>query len=41
MSWVTVVSGLVGALVASSYKWGYYVFGLLGIFYVWLVTLPI
>ena len=30
-----VVSGLVGALVASSYKWGYYVFGCVSLFYVW------
>ncbi|KAF9235241.1 hypothetical protein BU15DRAFT_89610 [Melanogaster broomeanus] len=34
-SWVLVVSGLVGALVASSYKWAYYVFGLFALFYIW------
>ena len=32
-----VVSGLVGALVQSSYKWGFYVFGLMGLFYIWCV----
>ncbi|KAF9222397.1 family A G protein-coupled receptor-like protein [Gyrodon lividus] len=34
-SWVLVVCGLVGALVSSSYKWGYYVFGLFALFYIW------
>lgn len=34
-AWVVVVSGLVGALVASSYKWGYYAFGLAALFYLW------
>ncbi|KAL4068738.1 hypothetical protein V8B97DRAFT_2008659 [Scleroderma yunnanense] len=34
-SWVVVVSGLVGALVQSSYKWGYYAFGLAALFYIW------
>ena len=29
-----VVMGLVGALVASTYKWGFYVFGLFGYFYI-------
>jgi len=33
--WVVVVAGLVGALVPSSYKWGYYVFGLLALFHIW------
>jgi len=35
MSIVTVISGLVGALVPSTYKWGYYTFGVAAIFYVW------
>ncbi|KAI6101418.1 hypothetical protein EDD16DRAFT_1696834 [Pisolithus croceorrhizus] len=34
-SWVVVVSGLIGALVSSSYKWGYYAFGLAALFYLW------
>ena len=32
---VLVISGLVGSLVASSYKWGYFTFGCIGLFYVW------
>jgi len=31
---VMIITGLVGALVASQYKWGYYVFGNLALFYV-------
>jgi bacteriorhodopsin len=31
---VTVVSGLVGALTPTSYKWGFYVFGVLALLYV-------
>ena len=31
---VTVVTGLVGALTPSSYKWGFFVFGVLTLFYV-------
>ncbi|KAI0270028.1 family A G protein-coupled receptor-like protein [Gloeopeniophorella convolvens] len=31
---VTVVSGLVGALTPTSYKWGFFVFGTLALFYV-------
>lgn len=38
MGWVVVVTGLVGALVRSSYKWGYFVFGILALYYVWLVV---
>ncbi|KAG9312324.1 hypothetical protein JVU11DRAFT_7640 [Chiua virens] len=34
-SWFLVVNGLVGALVHSSYKWGYFVFGLFGLFFIW------
>jgi len=36
-AWVVVVTGLVGALVPSSYKWGYYAFGLAALFYIWCV----
>jgi bacteriorhodopsin len=31
---VAVVSGLVGALTPTSYKWGFYFFGNLGLFHV-------
>ncbi|THH30420.1 hypothetical protein EUX98_g3768 [Antrodiella citrinella] len=34
-SWIVVVCGLVGALTPSTYKWGYFVFGVLALFYVW------
>jgi len=37
-SWFLVVNGLVGALVTSSYKWGYFVFGLFGLFFIWCVA---
>ncbi|KAI0742225.1 heat shock protein 30 [Daedaleopsis nitida] len=37
MSIVLVIMGLVGALVTSSYKWGYYVFGLFALGYIWYV----
>ena len=30
-----VVMGLVGALIPSTYKWGYYVFGAVALFYIW------
>jgi bacteriorhodopsin len=36
-AWVVVVTGLVGALVPTSYKWGYFVFGLFALFHIWLV----
>lgn len=39
MSIVLVVSGLVGALVQTRYKWGYYVFGVVALFYIWHVLL--
>ncbi|EPT01407.1 hypothetical protein FOMPIDRAFT_1048847 [Fomitopsis schrenkii] len=39
MSLVIVVSGLIGALVHSTYKWGYYVFGVVALFYIWYVLL--
>ena len=32
-----VIMGLVGALVPSTYKWGYYVFGACALFYIWYV----
>lgn len=35
MSMVVVISGLVGALVHSDYKWGYFTFGCVALFYVW------
>ncbi|KAI0741850.1 hypothetical protein C8Q80DRAFT_1196570 [Daedaleopsis nitida] len=35
MAWVFVVCGLVGALVATGYKWGYYAFGIMALFYIW------
>ncbi len=36
---VMVITGLIGALVASSYKWGYFVFGCVAFFFVaWTVT---
>lgn len=34
MAWVLVVCGLVGAFVASTYKWGDLVFGCFGLFYI-------
>ncbi|KIP09605.1 hypothetical protein PHLGIDRAFT_22832 [Phlebiopsis gigantea 11061_1 CR5-6] len=39
MGVVMVICGLVGALVHSDYKWGYYVFGVCSLFYVWYVLL--
>jgi len=38
-AWIVVVCGLVGALVASSYKWGFFVFGVFALFYIWTVLL--
>ena len=35
MSIVLVVLGLVGALVPSSFKWGYYTFGILALLSIW------
>ena len=37
-SWVVVVTGLVGALVQSSYKWGYYTLGLACLLWIWYVS---
>ncbi|KAI0336460.1 heat shock protein 30 [Cubamyces sp. BRFM 1775] len=39
MAWVFVVCGLVGALVVSTYKWGYFVLGCCALFYLWYVLL--
>lgn len=39
MAVVLVVTGLVAALVPSTYKWGYYVFGVAALFYIWYVPL--
>ncbi|CCM03940.1 uncharacterized protein FIBRA_06093 [Fibroporia radiculosa] len=39
MGAVVVVCGLVGALVHSTYKWGYYVFGCCALIYIWFVLL--
>ena len=38
MAIVLVVSGLVGALVQSTYKWGFFSFGGAALFYIWYVT---
>ena len=32
---VLVIMGLVGALVPSTYKWGYYTFGAVSLLYIW------
>lgn len=36
---VMIIGGLVGALVVSSYKWGYYTFACLALFYIWWVLI--
>jgi bacteriorhodopsin len=33
-----VVCGLVGALVQSTYKWGFFTFGVAALFYIWYVV---
>ncbi|KAI0818569.1 heat shock protein 30 [Irpex lacteus] len=38
-AWVVVVTGLVGALTPTTYKWGYFVMGIAGLFYIWSVLL--
>lgn len=38
-SWFLVINGLVGALVRSSYKWGFFTFGLVGLFFIWYVSI--
>jgi bacteriorhodopsin len=37
MDLVMIITGLVGALVASRYKWGYYAFGCAALLYIWFV----
>ena len=32
---VLVVNGLIGALVPSTYKWGYFTFGCVALLYIW------
>ncbi|KAI0736603.1 heat shock protein 30 [Fomitopsis betulina] len=39
LSIVVVITGLVGALVHSTYKWGYYTFGVVALIYLWFVIL--
>ncbi|KAI0781009.1 hypothetical protein BD413DRAFT_17876 [Trametes elegans] len=39
MACVFVVCGLVGALVVSTYKWGFFVLGCMALFYIWYVLL--
>ncbi|PIL26345.1 transporter [Ganoderma sinense ZZ0214-1] len=39
MSIVMVIMGLVGALVPTTYKWGYFAFGAVALFYIWYVLL--
>ncbi|KAK4495093.1 hypothetical protein PRZ48_013420 [Zasmidium cellare] len=34
IDWVMVITGLVGALVSSSYKWGYFTFGCVALFWI-------
>ncbi|KZT03530.1 heat shock protein 30, partial [Laetiporus sulphureus 93-53] len=39
MGVIFVVMGLVGSLVHSTYKWGYFVFGVAALFFIWYVLL--
>jgi len=39
MAWVVVVTGLVGALTPTRYKWGYFVMGIAALFYIWSMLL--
>ncbi|GAA5819987.1 hypothetical protein JCM10212_005637 [Sporobolomyces blumeae] len=39
MDVVMIVTGLVGALITSSYKWGFFVFGCLALFAIWFILL--
>lgn len=39
MAVLVVIAWLVGALVHTSYKWGYFVFGLFALIFVWFVPL--
>ena len=36
-AWVVVITGLVGALTPTTYKWGYFVMGIAALFYIWYV----
>jgi len=36
---VMIITGLVGALVESNYKWGFYTFGCAALFYIWFVLI--
>ncbi|KAH9951226.1 heat shock protein 30 [Amylocystis lapponica] len=36
---VFVISGLIGSIVPSTYKWGYFVFGVVALFYIWFSLL--
>jgi len=36
---VMIVTGLVGGLVVSSYKWGYFAFGCAALVYIWFILL--
>ncbi|KAI0695927.1 hypothetical protein BC835DRAFT_923056 [Cytidiella melzeri] len=38
-SWIVVVTGLIGALTPTSYKWGFFVLGLLALFFIWYFLL--
>lgn len=33
--WVWILSALIGSLISSSYKWGFFTFGVVGLIYVW------
>lgn len=35
---VVVVCGLVGALTATAYKWGFFVLGVCALFYIWYAS---
>lgn len=37
--WIVVISGLVGALIPSTYKWGFYAFGVSSLIYIWFILL--
>lgn len=36
---VMIITGLVGSLVVSTYKWGYYTFGCAALIYIWVILL--
>jgi len=38
-AWFVVICGLVGALVASSYKWGFFTMGVVALMYIWAILL--